>query len=86
MTSTHAPVGLPRHDGQESMLAAVCPVRPRMGCVANFTQEVMKGQLPLSVRRLSGQGIELCGRSEALVSSFNHHLSFLDHVHELNTS
>jgi hypothetical protein len=33
----------------------------------------MKGQLPLSVWGLSGQGIELFGRSEALVSSFNHH-------------
>ena len=39
---------------------------PRMakGCVANFAQEVVKGQLPLSVEGLSGQGVEQFGRSE----------------------
>ena len=46
----------------------------------------MKGQLPLSVRRLSGESVELFGRSEALVSGLDPHLSFLDHVHEFNTS
>ena len=54
------------------------------GCVANFAQEVVKGQLPLSEGRLSGQGVEQFGRSEALVSGLHPHLSFLDHVHELN--
>ena len=38
------------------------------GFVANFAQEVMKGQLPLSVEGLRGQGIELFGCSEAFVS------------------
>ena len=59
---------------------------PRMakGCVANFAQEVVKGQLPLSVEGLSGQGVEQFGRSEALGSLLNHQLPFLDHVHELN--
>ena len=37
------------------------------GFVANFAQKVMTGQLPLSVRRLSGERVELFGRSEALV-------------------
>jgi hypothetical protein len=54
------------------------------GFVANFAQEVEKGQLPLSVRGLSGQGVEQLGRSEAFVFSLHYHLSFLDHVHELN--
>jgi hypothetical protein len=56
----------------------------RKGCVANFAQEVVKGQLPLSVGRLSGQGVEQFGHSDALVSGLHPHLSFLDHVHELN--
>jgi len=54
------------------------------GCVANFAQEVVKGQLPLSVEGLRGQGVEQFGRSEALCSGLHHHLSFLDHVHEFN--
>ena len=44
----------------------------------------MKGQLPLSVGGLGGQGVEQFGRSEALVSLFDHHLSFLDHMHKLD--
>jgi hypothetical protein len=52
------------------------------GCVANFTQEVLKGQLPLSRWRLCGQGVELFGCSKPLASS---HLPFLDHVHELDS-
>src|SRR5205814_8699860 len=47
------------------------------GFVANFAQEVMKGQWPLSVGKLRGQGIELFGRSAALCSSLYPHLSFL---------
>src|SRR4029077_8512344 len=31
---------------------------------------------------LGGQGVEQFGRSAALVSLFDHHLPFLDHVHE----
>jgi hypothetical protein len=54
------------------------------GCVANFAQEVVKGQLPLSEGRLRGQGVEQCGRSAALISGLYPHLSFLDPVHELN--
>ena len=57
----------------------------RFGCVANFAQEVVKGQLPLSVGGLGGQGVEQFGRSEALVSGLDHHLFFLDHVHEFDT-
>ncbi len=56
------------------------------GYVANFAQEVVKGQLPLSVEGLRGQGVEQFSRSEALGSLLNHQLPFLDHVHELNTS
>jgi hypothetical protein len=37
------------------------------GFVANFAQEVVKGQWPLSVWRLSGQGVELFGRGAALL-------------------
>jgi hypothetical protein len=55
------------------------------GFVANFAQEVLKGQLPFSRRGLCGQGVELFGRSEALVSSLDDHLFFLDHVHEFDT-
>jgi hypothetical protein len=44
----------------------------------------VKGQLPLSVGRLSGQGVEQFGRSAALVSGLHPQLSFLDHVHKLN--
>jgi hypothetical protein len=54
------------------------------GFVANFAQEVVKGQLPLSEERLSGQGVEQFSRSEVLVSLFDHHLPFLDHVHEFD--
>jgi hypothetical protein len=54
------------------------------GFVANFAQEVMKGQLPWSVEGLRGQGIELFGRSEAFVSLLHHHLPFLNHVHEFD--
>ena len=46
------------------------------GFVANFVQKVMTGQLPLSVRRLRGERVELFGRSEALFPSLNHHLFF----------
>ena len=52
---------------------------------ANFAQEVIKGQLPLAVGGLSGQRVELFGRSAALVSLLDHHLFFLDHVHEFDT-
>ena len=44
----------------------------------------MKGQLPLSVEGLGGQGVEQFGRSEALVSPLDYQLSFLDHVHEFD--
>ena len=54
------------------------------GFVANFAQEVIKGQWPLSVEGLRSQGIELFGRSEALCSGLNYNLSFLDHVHEFD--
>jgi hypothetical protein len=56
------------------------------GCVANFVQEVVKGQLPLSAGGLGGQGVEQFGRSEAFVSLLNHQLSFPDHVHEFYTN
>jgi hypothetical protein len=36
------------------------------GFVANFAQEVRKGQWPWSVEGLRGQGVELFSRSEAL--------------------
>jgi hypothetical protein len=60
-------------------------VSPDSGCVANFAQEAVKGQVPLSVEGLGGQGVEQCSRSAALVSGLHHQLSFLDHVHEFNT-
>ena len=46
----------------------------------------MTGQLPLSVRRLRGESVELFGRSEALVSLLNHQLFFPDHVHEFDSN
>ena len=47
------------------------------GFVANFAQEVIPGQLPLSVRRLGGESVELFGRSAALFSLLDHYLPFL---------
>ena len=44
--------------------AALCAVVSQI-----LRQEVMKGQLPLSVGGLRGQGVEQFGRSEAFVSS-----------------
>ncbi len=61
-----------------------CDVPAYFGFVANFAQKVMTGQLPLSVRRLRGERVELFGRSEALFPSLNHHLFFPDHVHEFD--
>ncbi len=55
------------------------------GSVANFAQEVMKGRWPLSVWRLSGEGVELFGRSTALCSLLDSQLPLLDQVHELHT-
>ena len=45
----------------------------------------MKGQLPLAVWGLSGEGVELFGRSEAFAFSLNSQLFFLDHVHAFDT-
>ena len=64
---------------------STCPSAiARPGYVANFVQEAMKGQLPLSVWGLCGQGVEQFGRRAALVSGLHHHLSFLEHVHEFD--
>jgi hypothetical protein len=41
--------------------------------------------LTWSVGCLGSQGVELFGRSEALVSGLNHQLPFFDHGHEFNT-
>src|SRR5262252_163419 len=87
--------GQPGHRGQTRTLVPVDEVdqvvvlKPEQcsGCqgfVANFAQKVEKGQLPLTVKGLSSQGVEQLGRSEAFVFSLHDHLSFLDHVHELN--
>jgi hypothetical protein len=45
----------------------------------------VKGQLPLSVEGLRGQGVEQFGRSAALVSLLDYQLFFLNHVHEFDT-
>ena len=55
------------------------------GFVANFAQEVVQEQWPLSVGGLGGQGGEQFGRREALVSLLNHQRSFPDHGHECDT-
>ena len=44
----------------------------------------MKGQWPLVVGGLGGQGGEPFGRREVLGSLLNHPLPFLEHVHELD--
>ena len=46
----------------------------------------MKGQLPLAMWGLGGEGVEQFGRSEPLVSLLDHQLPFLDHVHEFDTN
>ena len=53
------------------------------GFVANFAQEGMKGQQPLSVERLSGEGVKLFGRTAARLTS-SCKLPFTQHVHELD--
>jgi hypothetical protein len=62
---------------------AVAHDRAPEGSVANFAQEVLKGQLPLSVRGLCGQGGELFGRGEALLDSV-FQLLFSQHVHQFD--
>src|SRR5262249_28587573 len=52
----------------------VSPPRGHGSFVANFAQKVILGQLPLSVRRLRGERVELFGRSAALFPSLNYHL------------
>src|SRR5262245_14777920 len=54
------------------------------GCVANFAEEVVKGQCSLSVEGLSGQGVDQFGHSEVLDALLNYQLPFLEHVHELD--
>ncbi len=54
-----------------------------VGSVANFVQEVLKGQLPSSVRGLRGQGVELFGRTAALLNSV-FKLPFSQHVHQFD--
>ena len=72
-------------DGQEEIVTAVQePTGAGAGSVANLVQGAMKGQLALSVEGLGSQGVEQFGRSAALVSLFDHQLSFLDHVHEFD--
>jgi hypothetical protein len=56
------------------------------GSVANFAQEVLKEQVPLSVGGLGGQGIEPFGHREALVSLLSHQLPFLEHVHQFDSN
>src|SRR5262245_17078065 len=56
----------------------------RDGCVANFAQGVMKGQLVLSVEGLCCEGVELFGRREALSSLLSYQLPFLEHVHQFD--
>ena len=85
-SSTHPPRN-PRRalpGASHSSSSAVCAARKREGFVANFAQDVMKGQLPWSVEELRGQCVEQFGRSAALVSSRHDHLSFFDHVHEVD--
>ena len=57
--------------------------KPPDGSVANFAQEVLKGQLPLSVRGLRGQGVALFGCGEALLDSV-FQLRFSPHVHHFD--
>ena len=64
-------------------MALAMMVKTRLGSVANFAQEVLQGQLPLSVRGLRGQGIELFSRGEALLDSV-FQLPFAQHVHQFD--
>ncbi len=59
------------------------PLGSSLGSVANFVQEVLKGQLPLSAGGLRGEGVELFGRGEALLNSV-FQLPFSQHVHQCN--
>jgi hypothetical protein len=66
-----------------SLFFGFCHMGLLKGSVANFVQEVLKGQLPLSERGLSGQGVELFGRGEALLNSVCK-LPFAQHVHQFD--
>jgi len=57
--------------------------REHESSVANFVQEMLKGQLPLSMRGLRGHGVELFGRGEALLNSV-FKLPFSQHVHQFD--
>ena len=80
-----------RHDMRQTTINHIFSERSHAllsniaGFVANFAQEVMKGQLPLLVRGLSGEGVELFGRSAALCPLLKYQLPFLNHMHEFNT-
>ena len=62
-----------------------CPLTSHGGSiyVANFAQEAMKGQWPLSVWQLCAERGELFGHGEALLNSI-FKLSFAQHVHQLD--
>ena len=55
------------------------------GSVAHFVQKVLKGQLPLPVRGLGGQGVELCGRGAALLDAV-FQLPFAQPVHQFKAN
>ena len=55
-------LALATSDGYEMRISSL------HGFVANFAQGAMKGQLPLSKRELSGEGVEQFGCSAALFS------------------
>jgi Helix-turn-helix of DDE superfamily endonuclease len=78
-------VAVPTAAPAAPLLLMTAPSGGLSGCVANFAQEVVKEQLPLSVGGLGGQRVEHFSRSAAFVSSLNHHLFFLNHVHEFDT-
>ena len=56
------------------------------GCVANFAQGVMKGQVALSVERLCREGVEQLSHREVLVSLLSYQLPFLEHVHQFDAN
>src|SRR6266446_957019 len=61
---------------------------PQMPEVADFARAVPDVPIILNHigRRLSGEGVELFGRSEVFVSLLDHQLPFLDHVHKFDTN
>jgi hypothetical protein len=80
---TGSPTAVTHRRLPQNVACGFLALRSSDGSVANFVQEVLQGQLPVSVRGLRGQGVELCGRGEALLDPV-FQLPFAQQVHQFD--